>query len=87
MTPWITWLLFAKSASACEELTVDCVIDNATADKAYTAGGLMAPIDTSDPTVIFNWALERLPQSEPLPIGSSPLFGTDDSVRPGLHRE
>lgn len=48
--PWITWLLFAASASACDELTVDCVIDNATADSAYTAGGLMAPIDLTDPT-------------------------------------
>ncbi|HTN99331.1 MAG TPA: ABC transporter substrate-binding protein [Microthrixaceae bacterium] len=51
VTPWITWLLFAKSASACEVLTVDCVIENATKDKAYTAGGLMAPIDLSDPTL------------------------------------
>ncbi len=50
VTPWITWLLFAKSASTCDELTVKCVIDNATTDKAYTAGGLMAPIDLSDPT-------------------------------------
>lgn len=50
VTPWITWLLFAKSASACKDLTVKCVIDNATEDKAYTAGGLMAPIDLTDPT-------------------------------------
>jgi len=50
VTPWITWLLFAKSAAACDELTVTCVIDNATKDTAYTAGGLMAPIDMSDPT-------------------------------------
>ncbi len=50
MTPWITWLLFAKSASECQGLTVKCVIDNATKDTAYTAGGLMAPIDLSDPT-------------------------------------
>lgn len=51
VVPWITWLLFAKSASACDTLTVECVIDNATADKAYTAGGLLAPIDMSDPTL------------------------------------
>lgn len=50
VTPWITWLLFAKSASACEVLTVECVIDNATQDSAFTAGGLMAPIDLTDPT-------------------------------------
>lgn len=51
VTPWITWLLFAKAASACDVLTVECVIDNATQDKAYTAGGLMAPIDLTDPTL------------------------------------
>lgn len=50
VVPWITWLLFAKSASACPELTVECVITKATADKAYTAGGLLAPIDMTDPT-------------------------------------
>lgn len=50
MSPWITWLLFASSASKCDVLSVDCVIKNAQADKAFTAGGLMAPIDLSDPT-------------------------------------
>lgn len=50
MVPWITWVLFAKSASACPTLTVKCVIDRATADKAYTAGGLLAPIDMTDAT-------------------------------------
>lgn len=52
VTPWITWLLFAKSASECDELTVECVIENATQDTAFTAGGLMAPIDLSDPTKV-----------------------------------
>lgn len=52
VTPWITWLLFAKAASACEELTVECVIENATQDSAFTAGGLMAPIDLTDPTKV-----------------------------------
>lgn len=50
VTPWITWLLFAKAASACDVLTVECVIENATQDNAFTAGGLMAPIDLTDPT-------------------------------------
>ena len=48
--PWISWLLFAKSASSCGTLTVNCVIGKATADTAYTAGGLLAPTDMSDPT-------------------------------------
>ena len=52
VVPWITWLLFAKSASQCPELTVECVIGKATADKAYTAGGLLGPIDMSDPTKV-----------------------------------
>jgi hypothetical protein len=47
--PWITWLLFATAANGCSTLTVECVIGNATKDTAYTAGGLMAPIDLSDP--------------------------------------
>lgn len=50
VVPWITWLLFATSASACDVLTVDCVIENATADSGYTAGGLLAPVDMTDPT-------------------------------------
>lgn len=50
MVPWITWVLFAKSASACPTLTVQCVIDHATSDKAYTAGGMLAPVDMTDPT-------------------------------------
>jgi len=52
VTPWITWLLFAKSASACKVLTVDCVIEHATADRAYTAGGLTAPVDMTDPSKV-----------------------------------
>lgn len=52
VTPWITWLLFAQSASACEVLTVDCVIEHATSDDAFTAGGLMAPVDMTDPTKV-----------------------------------
>ncbi|MCB1256438.1 MAG: ABC transporter substrate-binding protein [Microthrixaceae bacterium] len=52
VTPWITWLLFAKSASACDVLTVKCVIENATKDKAYTAGGLTAPVDMTDPSKV-----------------------------------
>lgn len=52
VVPWITWLLFAKSASACTDLTVDCVIDKATSDPAYTAGGLLAPTDMTDPAEV-----------------------------------
>jgi hypothetical protein len=52
VTPWITWLLFAKSASACKVLTVDCVIEHATAERAYTAGGLTAPVDLTDPSKV-----------------------------------
>ncbi|WP_199747875.1 ABC transporter substrate-binding protein [Actinomadura sp. WAC 06369] len=43
------WLLFAKSAGACDELTRKCVLENAEKETAWTAGGLRAPLDLSDP--------------------------------------
>lgn len=51
--PWASWLLFAQSATACgNDLTVQCVIDKATAQKDYTAAGLLSPVDLSDPDAI-----------------------------------
>jgi Periplasmic binding protein len=40
------WLLWAKSASACgsSKLTVSCVLDNAAAQKNWSAGGIEAPV-------------------------------------------
>jgi Periplasmic binding protein len=39
------WLLWAKSASACgANLTVDCVLNGAAAEKNWSAGGIEAPI-------------------------------------------
>jgi Periplasmic binding protein len=39
-----SWVLFAKSASACgADLTVSCVLDHAAAQKNWTGGGVMAP--------------------------------------------
>ena len=47
---WASWLLFAQSATACgDDLTVDCVIETATAEQDYTAGGLLSGVDLSDP--------------------------------------
>ena len=43
------WLLFAKAAGACDELTRACVLENAEKETAWTAGGLRAPLDLSDP--------------------------------------
>ncbi|MBH0776975.1 ABC transporter substrate-binding protein [Nocardia bovistercoris] len=52
------WLLFAESASKCgDALTARCVYEAALSEKAWTAGGLQAPIDLSDrdgTTVCFN---------------------------------
>lgn len=46
---WSDWILFAQTAKACgSNLTVDCVIDKATSEKAYDAAGLIAPVDLSD---------------------------------------
>ncbi len=48
---WAAWLLFAQSATECGDgLTVDCVISKATKDTKYTAGGILAPVDLSNPT-------------------------------------
>ena len=50
---WESWVLFAQSATTCgDDLTVDCVIKNATTQKDFTAGGLMAPVDLTDPDAI-----------------------------------
>lgn len=39
------WLLWAKSASACgANLTVSCVLNNAAAQKNWSAGGIQAPV-------------------------------------------
>jgi ABC-type branched-subunit amino acid transport system substrate-binding protein len=39
-----SWVLFAKSASACgANLTVSCVLEHAAAQKNWTGGGVMAP--------------------------------------------
>ncbi len=41
------WTLWAKSATACgNDLTQDCVLQKAGAEKAWTAGGLFPPRDT-----------------------------------------
>ena len=41
------WTLWAKSATACgNNLTQDCVLKNAAAEKAWTAGGFFPPRDT-----------------------------------------
>ena len=46
LTGWSAWLLFAKSATACgSELTSDCVLQKAGAEKAWTAGGLSGPVN------------------------------------------
>jgi ABC-type branched-subunit amino acid transport system substrate-binding protein len=51
--PWAAWILFAQAATACgADLTVDCVIAQATTETGYTAGGLVAPVDLSDPQAI-----------------------------------
>ncbi|WP_436790780.1 ABC transporter substrate-binding protein [Yinghuangia sp. YIM S10712] len=43
-----SWLLFAKSASTCgDQLTRKCVYEAALKEKAWTAGGLQAPLDLS----------------------------------------
>ena len=42
-----SWLLWAKSASACgADLTVSCVLDHAAATKNWDAGGIQAPIES-----------------------------------------
>jgi hypothetical protein len=38
------WLLWAKSASSCVNLTVTCVLNGAAAAKDWDAGGIQAPI-------------------------------------------
>ncbi|WP_405182494.1 ABC transporter substrate-binding protein [Nocardia sp. NBC_01377] len=44
-----SWLLFAKSATTCgDDLTRRCLYETASAVKAWTAGGLHAPVDLSD---------------------------------------
>jgi ABC-type branched-subunit amino acid transport system substrate-binding protein len=42
------WVLFAKSAASCgDQLTRRCVYEAALKEKAFTAGGLHAPLDLS----------------------------------------
>ena len=44
------WLLWAKSASACgANLTVSCVLNNAAAQKNWSAGGIQAPVAKLSP--------------------------------------
>jgi ABC-type branched-subunit amino acid transport system substrate-binding protein len=46
---WSDWILFAEAAKACgSDLTVDCVISNATSRKSFDAAGLIAPVDLSN---------------------------------------
>jgi ABC-type branched-subunit amino acid transport system substrate-binding protein len=53
MPAWIAWVLFAKEASVCgSHLSGDCVIRRADDLRAYTGGGLVAPVDLSNPTKI-----------------------------------
>ena len=45
-----SWLLFAKSAAGCgENLTRKCALDAAVTEKAWTGGGLQAPVDLTNP--------------------------------------
>ena len=47
-----TWTLWAESATACgDNLTQACVLKNAAAHRAWTAGGFFAPVNT-DPKAI-----------------------------------
>ncbi|MCM3886859.1 ABC transporter substrate-binding protein [Frankia sp. R82] len=47
------WILWAQSATACgDDLTVQCVIDRATAQHSFDAGGLTAPVDVADPLAV-----------------------------------
>ncbi|WP_207943137.1 ABC transporter substrate-binding protein [Actinomadura sp. KC345] len=41
------WLVFAKAAGECAELTRKCVLENAQKETEWTAGGLRAPLDLS----------------------------------------
>jgi hypothetical protein len=51
--PFSAWLLFAQSAMACgDDLSVTCIIGKATAEHAFTAGGMGAPIDIGNPTSV-----------------------------------
>lgn len=44
------WLLFAKAAGSCgDDLTRKCVYEAARKESAWTAGGLLAPVDLSKP--------------------------------------
>ncbi|UGQ13030.1 ABC transporter substrate-binding protein [Yinghuangia sp. ASG 101] len=53
-----SWLVFAKSAASCgDDLTRTCVYEAARTEKAWTAGGLQAPVDLSNndtPVSCFN---------------------------------
>ncbi|WP_436789341.1 ABC transporter substrate-binding protein [Yinghuangia sp. YIM S10712] len=55
---FVSWLVFAKSAASCgDELTRKCVYEAARAEKAWTGGGLQAPVDLSTndaPITCFN---------------------------------
>ncbi|WP_330254920.1 ABC transporter substrate-binding protein [Nocardia sp. NBC_00565] len=47
------WLLFAKTAASCgDNLTRTCLLDNARKEKAWTAGGLQAPVDMSSQSIL-----------------------------------
>jgi hypothetical protein len=46
---WVSWLLWAQSATACtDNLTVDCVINGAKGQEAFDAGGMLAPRNVGD---------------------------------------
>ncbi len=49
------WLLFAVAATACgSDLTVDCVLEVAGSQQAWTAGGLVPPKDLSTTSLTMN---------------------------------
>jgi ABC-type branched-subunit amino acid transport system substrate-binding protein len=58
MNAFSAWLLFAKSATSCgENLTRTCVYEAAAKEKAWTGGGLRAPVDLTNkdtPLTCFN---------------------------------
>jgi ABC-type branched-subunit amino acid transport system substrate-binding protein len=88
------WLLFAKSATSCgENLTRTCLYEAASKEKAWTGGGLRAPVDvTGDaPLTCFNvekatptgWvAAEFVPNQARYRCGFQPYKYTKNYGRP-----
>ncbi|MEV0360662.1 ABC transporter substrate-binding protein [Nocardia sp. NPDC050697] len=90
------WLLFAKSATGCgDALTRTCVFTAAGKENAWTAGGLIAPVDLTRPLSeqprCFNvqqatpdgWrAADFAPNTGPFRCGFTPYRYTQDFGRP-----